>query len=168
MRKYPVNARYLDTKTKRLAKEFEMFEKKPMLGICELITKNELDNDGHSKINKIEAFIYGQPNTIYDGYKFGVTIDLGELYPFKPTSIYFASAIKHINVFNRVISPIFVDHLDPNSHDLKDMLHSLILLLNEPDIQNPMDIELAQMYVNNKSLYEECIREHCEKYALKV
>ncbi|AYV75788.1 MAG: putative ubiquitin-conjugating enzyme E2 [Terrestrivirus sp.] len=160
------NSGYNTTKTSRLTHEFKLLSKMDP-DECDIITENDFNDDGHSKINKIHAFVKCKNNTPYHGYKFEVMINLGELFPYKPLSINFKTDIKHININNGIISSRCIN-LDPRSATLKDILEEVITLIEKPQIDHVGNLELFELYKNNISEYEDRIKKHCEMFATKI
>lgn len=114
-------------------------------------------------IYKYIAEISGPIDSLYEGYKFKLSIDLSDDYPFSPPSIKFLTPIKHLNINST--GNICLDLLKDNWKPLlsiKSILMSIILLLSEPNISDPLDSDLAVIYRTNKKEYATIIKKYCE------
>lgn len=115
------------------------------------------------------ATIYGPEESFYEGYKFELDISLPNNYPFSPPNVKFITPIKHVNVNSK--GDICLDILKNNwapSQNIHSVLMSLILLLKYPNIDDPFNPELAELYHNDIKEYERVIKFACEKYATKI
>lgn len=114
-------------------------------------------------IYKYIAEISGPIDSLYEGHKFKLSIDLQDDYPFSPPSVKFLTPIKHLNVNST--GNICLDLLKDNWKPLmsiKSILMSIILLLSEPNISDPLDSDLAVIYRTNKQEYTKIIKKYCK------
>ena len=91
----------------------------------------------------------------YKGEEFKIEIELGE-YPFKAPKITFLEpVIVHPNVEKS--GKICFGILNPDKwkpgYQLKEILRSLVALVNEPDLENPVRAEIAELW--KKKLWTE-------------
>jgi ubiquitin-protein ligase len=114
------------------------------------------------------ATIYGPPNTFYKSYEFDIDLSLPENYPKSPIAVKFVTPIQHVNVNNTgdVCLNILKDGWK-SYMDISLVLLSLIDLLGTPNLEDPLNSDLAQLYRENKEKYKLTIECSCEKYARK-
>lgn len=114
------------------------------------------------------AVIYGPEDSLYENYEFNLDISLSDNYPASPLTIKFITPIQHVNVNNN--GDICMDILKNNwssSINIRAVLISLISLLGNPNTDDPLNSDLAELYRNNKKQYEKQIRKACEKHAIR-
>lgn len=132
----------------------------------QLYDVEKLDENEHI----YSAYIYGPPDTLYEGYRFKVRIEFPERYPYKSPSIAFITKIKHVNV-ERDTGSICLDIINQNWSPitrLSDILDKYIPgLLESPNPDDPLNSSLACLYKDNPEKYMSEIKEYCEKYAEK-
>lgn len=115
-----------------------------------------------------KAILYGPKDSLYEGYEFDISIKLPENYPMSPPNVKFISPIKHLNINDS--GDICVDILKnkwTSSQNMTSVLMSIILLLTEPNISDPFNNSLSELYRENKDRYYEEIKE-CNKRCRKI
>lgn len=103
-------------------------------------------------ITRWNAMIIGPSGTPYDGGIFNLNIVFPSNFPTKPPRIQFTTSIYHPNISTN--GSICLDLLqDKWSAALKisDILMSISSLLNDPNPQDPLNTDAANMYINNKN-----------------
>lgn len=120
-------------------------------------------------IYKFIAEILGPAESLYDGYKFKLQIELPNDYPFSPPAVKFLTPIKHpnINLTGNICLDLLKDQWKPLL-SMKSILMSIILLLSEPNFSDPLDSDLAEIYRKNKKDYAKTIKNYCKKNQDKV
>ena len=111
---------------------------------------------------KYDAIIYGPVDSLYQGFKFKLSIELPDEYPFQPPKVKFVTPIKHVNVNSSgdICLDILKDQWLP-IQTIKTVLVSIILLLSEPNPDHPFDSSLAELYKRNKDEYLKTIKKFC-------
>ena len=115
-----------------------------------------------------QATIYGPEDSLYEGYQFKVDIQLPNNYPYAPMTVKFITPIKHVNVNSK--GDICLDILKNNwsaSQNIHSVLLSVGLLLSQPNTEDPLDGDLAELYRTNKKEYAKKIKTFCKESAIK-
>ena len=129
---------------------------------------NENISAGPSSDNLFEwdAMIIGPTKTPYEGGMFRLKIYFPVDYPFKSPKVLFTTKIYHPNINSGGI--ICLDILKSQwspALTISKVLLSICSLLNDPNPQDPLEIEIAKQYINNKSKYEEVAKQWTQQYA---
>ena len=113
-----------------------------------------------------EATIIGPTETPYEGGIFKLKILFPADYPFKPPKITFETRIYHpnINGTGGICLDILKDQWSPALNITKVLL-SICSLLDEPNPDDPLMPEIAQLFKSNKAEFTRIAREHNVKYA---
>ena len=113
-----------------------------------------------------EATIIGPTETPYEGGIFKLKILFPADYPFKPPKITFETRIYHpnINGTGGFCLDILKDQWSPALNITKVLL-SICSLLDEPNPDDPLMPEIAQLFKSNKAEFTRIAREHTVKYA---
>ena len=113
-----------------------------------------------------EATIIGPTETPYEGGIFKLKILFPADYPFKPPKITFETRIYHpnINGTGGICLDILKDQWSPALNITKVLL-SICSLLDEPNPDDPLMPEIAQLLKSNKAEFTRIAREHTLKYA---
>jgi ubiquitin-conjugating enzyme E2 D/E len=104
-------------------------------------------------ISHWEAHISGPENTPYACGKFLVDISFPAEYPFRPPHVTFRSPIFHPNI--SLSGAICLDILKAGSGawspliTVPDLLRSIQSLLNDPNPDDPLNVEAATLYVTD-------------------
>lgn len=118
---------------------------------------------------KWNATIFGPVDSLYAGYAFDLTIDIPPEYPNKPLQIKFDTKIQHVNVNDQ--GNICMDILKTEwtaAQNMRTILISLISLLYAPNVTDPLNHELAQLYNSDAVAYTNKVKLACQKYAKKI
>ena len=87
-------------------------------------------------------------------------------YPFKPPKFFFITKIFHpnINIENGLVSYIFSNEWCPALRT-KTIILTVQSLLGDPYADNFLNQEAGKLYKENKTLYEDTVKDYVNKYA---
>lgn len=113
-----------------------------------------------------KATLLGPTGTPYEGGVFYLKIFFTPDYPFKPPKITFETKIYHpnINSVGAICLDILKDNWSP-ALNISKVLLSICSLLSDPNPDDPLVSEIANIYKSNKAQYEANAREYTLKYA---
>ena len=123
--------------------------------------------------NPNEFFItnfFGPKDSLYEGGKWKLHIELPENYPYKSPSIGFVNKIYHPNIDERS-GTICLDVINQTwspSFELKNIFEEFLpQLLMYPNPSDPLNQEAADLYLKHKKNYDEKVKKYVELYAGK-
>jgi ubiquitin-conjugating enzyme E2 D/E len=148
------------TSSKRIVKELQELRTNPPADCSAGPVKD-------SDLYKWQATIMGPPGTPYQGGVFTLKIQFPTDYPFKPPKLQFLTKIYHpnINHSGAICLDILKEQWSP-ALTISKVLLSLCSLLNDPNPNDPLVPEIAQLYLHDRLKYEQTARAFTEKYAL--
>lgn len=113
-----------------------------------------------------QATIIGPTETPYEGGMFNLVILFPTDYPFKPPKISFTTRIYHPNINNTggICLDILKDQWSP-ALSITKVLLSICSLLSDPNPDDPLAPEIANIYKTNKDEFNRIAREYTVKYA---
>lgn len=134
------------------------------------IKKNSIENFsiGFNKddIQKINVTLFGPKETPYENGIFYLTIYITDNYPFHPPIVKFNTPVYHpnisdsgeicLNILKKDWSPILT---------IKKVLLGIIALLNNPNPDDPLQSDVAEIYIKDKKLYEKNVKDYVLTYA---
>lgn len=114
-----------------------------------------------------QATIMGPEDSPYAGGVFFLDINFPADYPFKPPKLTFTTRIFHpnINSSGGICLDILKDQWSP-ALTISKVLLSIGSLLTDPNPDDPLVADIAQLYKTNKPAYEATAREWTVKYAM--
>ena len=145
---------------KRISKELSELQKHPVEG-C---SAKPVDTEN---IFKWRAVIVGPSETPYSGGVFHLDVMFPEDYPISPPSMKFSTKIYHCNVNDE--GAICLDILKENwspSLTLSKILLSICSLLGDPNPDDPLVPEIANLYVKDRKKHDENAKKWTDKYAM--
>ena len=144
---------------RRLKKEYKDFQKDPPTN-C---SAGPIDDN----IYKWKAFINGPKDSPYEGGLFELEMNFTNRYPFKPPKVVFTTKIYHMNIngSGQICLDILKDKWSP-ALTISKLLLSICSLLTDPNPDDPLVPEIANLYKNNKILYMATAREYTQTWAV--
>ena len=144
---------------KRINKELQDLGKDPPAG-CSAGPVDESD------LYTWQASIVGPDDSPYSGGVFFLNIHFPTDYPFKPPKVTFSSKIYHPNINSNgsICLDILKDQWSP-ALTISKVLLSISSLLTDPNPDDPLVPDIAKLYKDDRSAYEEKAREWTRKYA---
>jgi ubiquitin-protein ligase len=119
---------------------------------------NELKES--KEIQKCQVVLKGPIDTPYENGLFLLEITFSDNYPFKAPNVYFKTPFLHPNVANN--GRICIDILQDNwssVYTLISIMLSISALLNNPNTEEPLNIEISDLYNKNKKKYNETVKD---------
>ena len=113
-----------------------------------------------------QATIMGPDKSPYQGGVFYLTIEFPKDYPFKPPKIKFLTKIYHCNVSSggSICLDILKDQWSP-ALTISKVLLSICSLMDDPNPDDPLVTEIADLYKSDKNKHDEKARLSTLKYA---
>jgi ubiquitin-conjugating enzyme E2 D/E len=113
-----------------------------------------------------EAVILGPVETPYEGGVFNLSISIPSNYPFKPPMVIFKTKIYHpnINSAGSICLDILKTQWSP-ALTISKILLSICSLLADPNPNDPLVPDIANIYKNNIELYNKTAKEWTMTYA---
>ncbi|KAI7829498.1 ubiquitin-conjugating enzyme/RWD-like protein [Gamsiella multidivaricata] len=147
----------------RMRKELKDLETSPPLGV---ICYPQNDNIVH-----LQAELTGPADTPYEGGVFKIDIHIPEKYPFEPPRCQFLTRVYHPNIDDQ--GRICLDILKgpPKGTwgpaiSITTMLLSLRILLANPNPDDPLLVEIANEFKENRALFTQRARMYTKQYAM--
>ena len=138
----------MSTLTKRLFNELNQLKKNPILN-CSC---GPIDEDN---IKHWLATIFGPEGTPYHGGVFKLDIQFSHEYPFKAPKVTFITPIYHCNINKQggICLDILKDNWSP-ALTTGNLLLSICSLLSEPNPNDPLVPEIAELLKNDKKHHD--------------
>ena len=118
-------------------------------------------------LNQWQATIMGPEKSPYEGGVFYLSIEFPKDYPFKPPKIRFLTKIYHCNISSNgsICLDILKGKWSPVLSISKALL-SICSLLSDPNVDDPLNVEAANLYKKDKLQYEYVVRQQTMLYAI--
>lgn len=112
------------------------------------------------------VYMKGPDNSPYQDGKFKLSINFPSNYPFSPPLINFITRIYHCNINNSggICLDILKEQWSP-ALTINKVLLSIISLLNDPNPNDPLVPEIAEIFIKDKNKYLENAKRHTSIYA---
>ena len=117
-------------------------------------------------IYHLNAVIYGPKKSLYEGFTFKLKITMTNDYPKNAPSVKFMTKIEHVNINKD--GDICLDILKDkwvSTLNIRSILISIVSLLDNPNMEDPFNTDLAKVYKTSKKAYKQQIKDGCKKYA---
>ena len=113
-----------------------------------------------------QATIMGPEGSPYHGGIFNLKIDFPENYPFKPPKVMFTTKIYHCNINSTggICLDILKNQWSP-ALTISKVLLSICSLMDDPNPNDPLVSEIAELLRTNKTLHDETARVWTMNYA---
>src|SRR5210317_2265223 len=113
-----------------------------------------------------EGTIMGPTDIVYEGVIFNLDIQFPSNYPFKPPKVRFLTKIYHPNINSGgfICLDIFKENWSP-ALTISKVLLSLCSLLTDPNPDDPLVVDIADEYVNDREKYNNTARSWTQIYA---
>ena len=143
---------------RRLRKEHDSLKNYCPAGInAEPISENNLSH--------WQAVILGPSGSDYEGGTYYLELKFPKGYPMEPPSVRFLTPILHPNVDKESGGLCLMKDWNP-SLSISKVLLMIQALLSDPQPHDPMDVELAKLYLVNRKGYQDMVRKHVHQHAI--
>ncbi|GLV36197.1 effete [Carabus blaptoides fortunei] len=120
---------------------------------------------------KKEADISGPAETPYADGIFKVTVKFPDKYPFEPPAVKFITKVYHPNIDTEGRICLDLLKMPPSgnwrpSAGIEAILIAVRMLLNYPNPDDPLMVDIADEFRNLREEYERKAREYTQKYAM--
>eukprot|EP01132_Coremiostelium_polycephalum_P004886 gene4886-6094_t len=117
-------------------------------------------------LHKWKASVVGPEGSPFEKGSFDIDIDIPNDYPFKPPALKFTTKIYHPNIKSdgSVCSELLSQSWSPQLK-IYDVLVTIRALLNEPNPDNPLEVEIAQQFKSDRNAFNKTAKEWTKKYA---
>jgi len=147
---------------KRLQKEYATLKKEP-------IEWADVDLENGSDLFSWKCKIEGPEKSPYEKGIFEIKLAIKEQYPFKPPDVFFITKTYHPNIQQKdgaICADILGKTWSPQIK-IEQVLGIVRQMLAEPNIDSPVQEDVAAQYRENKDAFNKTAKEWTEKYALK-
>lgn len=146
-----------------ISQEFAEISQEPPEGFTVSLPPNESIHTWHVTLQP-------PPSTPYHPGRFGIVLSLPTDYPFKPPVVKFSTRIYHPNVTNDSLGNICLGLLKPDawkpSTKIRAVLEALANLLEEPQLDSPLEERIAQQYQSEREAFDKTAKQQVERYAM--
>mmetsp|Transcript_45296 Transcript_45296/g.66711 ORF Transcript_45296/g.66711 Transcript_45296/m.66711 type:complete len:119 (+) Transcript_45296:2-358(+) len=114
-----------------------------------------------------QATIMGPDDSPYAGGVYFLEINFPADYPFKPPKVHFTTRIYHCNINSNggICLDILKDQWSP-ALTLSKVLLSICSLLTDPNPDDPLVPDIAQLYRTDRNKHDSIARDWTTKYAM--
>jgi ubiquitin-protein ligase len=149
----------MSTSTKRIQKELAEIVKSP---------SSNIRLDTVDDITKWTGLLVGEQGTPYHEGLFRFEITYPSNYPFKPPVFKFSTRIYHPNVDEEgsICLGILKSDTWKPATKMKGVLESILQLLAEPNPDDPLLADIAELFKSDRSKFDDIAREWTKKHAI--
>jgi len=146
--------------SRRIVKEISRLNKEPVAGIS--IDVND------ENMRYIKVALEGPSGSPYEGGIFYLEMYLGDNYPMQPPKVRYLTKIYHPNIdkIGRICLDILKDKWTP-ALQIRSVLLSLQVLMGNPNVDDPLDVQVAEHWKSNRKEAEKQARQWTTAYAVK-
>jgi len=150
---------------KRITKELIVLQKEPLANCNAAPTKGS--NSSDTDLFHWTATMLGPSDSPYQNGIFFLDINFPKDYPFKPPRVSFKTRIFHpnINANGGICLDILKDQWSP-ALTISKVLLSILSLITDPNPDDPLVLEAAQMYKEDIDEFNKTAEEWTKKYAI--
>tara|TARA_B100000925_G_C21950747_1_gene448848 strand:- start:641 stop:1099 length:459 start_codon:yes stop_codon:yes gene_type:complete len=122
-----------------------------------------------NNIYEWQATIMGPRDTPYQDGIFYLSIIFPSEYPFKPPIVKFITKIYHCNINSKgsICLDILKNEWSP-ALTISKLLLSICSLMTDPNPDDPLVTEIAELYTNNRTLHDRKAREYTIRHASEI
>ena len=144
----------------RIKKELEEINNNPPANCSAGIIEDDIYN--------WQATIYGPADSPYEGGIFYLRIEFPLDYPFKPPKISFITKIYHCNInsVGNICLDILKDQWSP-ALTISKVLLSICSMMDDQNPDDPLMLDIANLYKHDKEKFIEMAKNHTLKYAIE-
>eukprot|EP01028_Stygiella_incarcerata_P009443 TRINITY_DN4473_c0_g2_i1.p1 TRINITY_DN4473_c0_g2~~TRINITY_DN4473_c0_g2_i1.p1 ORF type:complete len:188 (-),score=33.51 TRINITY_DN4473_c0_g2_i1:461-1024(-) len=112
--------------------------------------------------------IEGPKASPYEGGVFEVLVELPKNYPFHPPKATFLTKVYHCNIdeTGTVCLDILWDSWSPSIR-ISSLLVSLQSMLSEPNPSDPLSVEVAELFIEDRKQHDKTAKDWTRRYALR-
>ena len=114
------------------------------------------------------VIMQGPEGTPYEGGIFKLQVKFPDNYPFKAPDVKFLTCTYHPNIkldSGEICQDVFASSWAP-TQKVQDILEKLVSMLREPATATPLEPEICNEYVNNRTQFDKNARDYTMKYAI--
>ena len=120
-----------------------------------------------NNLRQLLGGIEGPPDTPYEGGVFWLSIRMPRDFPFKAPEVRLLTRIYHPNIDHQgnICMDLLGDSWSP-TNTIEKVLLSILSLLDDPGLKDPLVPEIAETYLRDPDLYRENARKYTVQYAI--
>ena len=144
----------------RLRLEAELKELKNENSLCFDVGPTDFD------LYSWSAALKGPTGTPYEGGNFVMKIEFSDKYPILTPTVTFVTPILHSNISSEgsICLDILKDKWSPVL-TISQVLLSISSLLNDPNPRDPLNTEIADLYIRDKTEHDALVSSHTRTFA---
>ncbi|KAF8935291.1 hypothetical protein CPC16_006523 [Podila verticillata] len=135
------------------------------------LNKNPVDNVSVGPLDENilhwQGQIMGPSDSPYKGGVFKIDVVFSTDYPFKPPKVKFLTKVYHPNIDEDgaiCVALLKNDQWKPATR-VNQVLRSLVTLLEQPNPDDPLMTDIAELYTTNHAKFVKNAKEHTKKHA---